>query len=388
MGYTSIIFGYVDSAAIEADITAQYVALTGRTPNPSDPEFAINATIAYARLLRLQDAERALKSVIPKFAKGPNLDYIFELIGGERNLSSPSLTRIRLTLDPARGPLVVPDGFLVSSSDGQAVFATNGNATAPYDPAHAGAQLVNTMTVDASCTEDGAAANEYAAGTINTILNPTSYISAAVNIDRTSGGADVESDESVYARWIPTIKSLSKGGPNEGYAGLALSADSTIVSVKVLGPETDITPSVRPGSIEIRVLTDTGVPTTSILNLVRDACNAEKQRPMTDTLIILAAARRDYALQIGFRVREGSPAALNIPAATAAVLQAVSGYTTLQSLTIGKDIKTDAITQRGMDAMEGIFDIDENGFTDIVIDDRTFGYCTSLTVICTGTSPA
>jgi phage-related baseplate assembly protein len=67
---------------------------------------------------------------------------------------------------------------------------------------------------------------------------------------------------------------------------------------------------------------------------------------------------------------------------------AVSTYTRLQSLTIGRDIKLDKIVEIAMAAMDGIFDIDENGFTDIVIDDRTFGYCTSLTVTNTGISPA
>jgi phage-related baseplate assembly protein len=388
MSYNSIIFGVVDSAAIEAQITAQYIALTGRTPVPSDPEFAVNATIAYARLLRLQDAERALKSVLPSFATGANLDYIFELVGGERSLSTPSVTRVQLALDPARGPLVIPGGFLVSSTDGIAVYATNENFTPPYDPAHAGAQPINTVIVDATCTDDGAFSNGYAVGTITTIQNPTAYINSATNLDLTSGGADVETDESIRSRWIPTLKALSKGGPLEGYEGLALGADPTIVSVKVLGPETLLRPAVNPGSVEVRVLTDTGAPTTSILNLVYSACSAKTERPMTDKVIVLAAARRDYSLNLGFRVVENSPAALNIPAATAAVLVAVSTYTRLQSLTIGRDIKLDKIVEIAMAAMDGIFDIDENGFTDIVIDDRTFGYCTSLTVTNTGISPA
>ena len=298
------------------------------------------------------------------------------------------MTRITFALDPARGPLVIPGGYVVSTSDGQGKFATNENTTAPYDSGHAGAQLVNTVTIDCTCTDDGAFSNGYAINTVTNILSPQSYVLSATNIDPTSGGAETETDEAVYARWLPTLKTLSKGGPADGYEGLAYAADPTIVSVRAIGPHDVISPVVVPGSIEMRVLTDTGAPTQAVLDVVAAACSAYSDRPMTDTVRVYAANEQTYSLNIGLELTDRSAAATDINGTIAAAAAALQSYATKQSMSIGADVVLDKIIALCMDAKDGVKSVDAHGFTTLVVDGRSYARCTGITVSVTAINPA
>lgn len=383
MSYNSIFFGTIDSAAIEAQITAQYAALTvsptypnGRTPNPGDPEYMMIATIAYARVLALQDIERAGKCNLIQFATGANLDYLAKIIGLIRIDTGPSVTQIRFTLIPGHAQVIIPGGTLVSSSDGLGVYATNEDTLVPVG--------VNTVVVDVTCTTDGTGTNGYAIGTITTIQNPQPYLQTATNISVTSGGADVETDASFVARWYAALEALSVAGPTGAYLFYALSSSLTIVSVSVLGPEEPIIPTIIPGTVEIRILTDTGVPTQAILDGVLNACNPTTVRPCCDTVLAYGANPIPYDLIIGITAFIGA----NTGALPGLVQAAIQDQAKIKSDSIGKDVVLDALIEAGMLAgvkRLSIMDLAGNPFTDISVDLRSFAILNSISVTVIGT---
>lgn len=365
MAYTSIFFGEIDSAAEEAKITAKYVELTGKTPNPSDPEFATNATIAYASILATQKIDRAGKANLVRFATGANLDYIAELVGLKRITASPSFTTIRFTLVSGHAQVVIPSGTLVSTSDGQAVYATIEDTTVPVG--------TDTVDVDAECTTDGSQTNGYSPDSVTTIQNPQPYLQSATNIDITSGGADIESDVEFRERWALALEALSVAGPEGAYDFHARSASPTIIDTKTIGPE-QYGYNVVPGTVEIRVLVDTGVPSQAIINAVKDACDPETVRPKCDTVLVYPATRTNYNLVIGITAFKGADTA----ALPALVQAAVQAYADEQGNHIGHDIVDDAITAAGK-SVDGVKSVNLNGFTSLSINLRTFARCSSIT---------
>lgn len=363
MAYESIFFGTVDSAAIEAETIAKFTELSGYAPNPSDPEYIVLLTMAYCRVLSKQDIDRAGKGNLVDFASGGNLDYIAKIQGLSRIPDGPSITRCELTLVTGHAQVVIPAGFLITSQDGTAQYATNEPTTVPVG--------IDVIVVPVTCTTDGSFSNNYAADTITVIQNPQPYLISATNLDVTSGGADIETDASFRARWYAGLKALAVAGPKGGYKFHALTAALTIIDVNVLGPEDG---GVVPGSVEIRVLVDTGVPTQAILDAVFAACDPIEVRPTCDTVIVKAVNMINYSLNIGLTVFDGADTA----AIPALVLASIKAYTDLQGDSIGFDVVDDAITAAGK--LADVKEVHLNGFNTISVNDRSCARCTGITV--------
>ena len=380
----SIFFGTIDSTVEEAAILAEYQLLTtsaqypnGITPTPGDPEFQIIATIAYARVLCKMDLERAGKCNLIQYATGANLDYLAQIIGLIRILNQPSVVQIQFTLVPGHGQVVIPGGTQVSSQDGLAVYATNEDTIVLAGQ--------NTIIVDATCTTEGSSTNGYAIGTIITIQNPQPYLLSASNINITSGGTDVETDASFVARWYTALEALSVAGPSGAYKFFALSADLTIISVVVLGPEDEVIPTVDPGTVEIVILTNTGVPTQPVIDAVLAACNPVILRPCCDFVKAYGATPINRNLYIGVTALIGS----NTLAMGGLVATAVQTYLTTQSQTIGVDIVDDDIIVAAK-TITGVKEITmwqdaamTIPFNDVVVNERSFGVISLLNVTIT-----
>lgn len=366
----SIFFGSIDTAALEAEIVAYYEALTGKTVNPSDPEFMLIATIAYVRALSLQAIERAGKANLVEFSTGVNLDYIAALIGLDRILATAAVTKMEFTLVTGHGNVVIPAGTLVSSQDGLGVFSTNEDVNVAIG--------VDIVTVNATCTTDGLSGNGYAIGAIKIIQNPQPYLASATNLDSTSGGGEEETDAALRSRWPLALEALSVAGPGGAYEFHALSAAQNIVSVKVLGPE-DLAYNINPGEVEIRVLVDTGTPNQSILDAVFDACDPTTVRPMCDTVLVYGAVLIPYSIVAEITAFDGADTA-GLPALVQAALQA---YADTQGNVIGSDIVETALQAAGK--VTGVKKLNFPGWSDISVDFRHFARATGITATVVAT---
>src|SRR5690606_12253651 len=128
-------------------------------------------------------------------------------------------------------------------------------------------------------TQAGKQGNGYELGDISIILDPQPYLFSAHNIETTAGGSDDESDDELRERIMLAPQSFSNAGSRGAYEYFARSANPGIVHVSVV--------SFTPGQGNIYPLMEGGeIPDQAVLDEVFSACNSEKVRPLTDTVMV------------------------------------------------------------------------------------------------------
>ena len=69
----------------------------------------------------------------------------------------------------------------------------------------------------ALCTENGVGGNELLPGQVNVLVDLIPYVESVSNTTKTSGGADLESDESLAERIFLAPSGYSVAGPDDAY---------------------------------------------------------------------------------------------------------------------------------------------------------------------------
>jgi phage-related baseplate assembly protein len=354
-----------DAAAIVAEMKAYYEEATGRSLQPAQPEMLLINTFAYREVLIRSALNEAALSNLVEFSIFPVVDYLGQLVGVTRLAASKAVTTIRFTLVDAHGGVTVPAGTRVSSLDGRIIFATvQDGVAAPSD---------TFVDVVAEAVTEGTNANAFPTVSITQILDPQAFISAASNTEVTGGGAAQESDEALRERIKLAPASFSNAGSRGAYAFYAKSASPSILDVSITNPV--------PGTVEIFPLViGGGVTPTEVLNAVFNACNDEKVRPLTDTLIVTSPTRIDYTLDVELVLYSDAVE----DDVVAAVQQILADFTVDKRLRLGRDIVASQII--AVCSIEGVYDVTIAGFTDIIVEEEEFAFCTAITVTVTDTT--
>ena len=268
------VFIETDFQQIISEIITSWEAITGVKLQPAQVERIILDVIAYREnILRLVINEVAKQNLLA-FAKGEKLDHLGALLGVKRLPARPAITTLKFEFqEPLPQTLVIPKGTQVRSFDGKVVFQTKEEVIA-----QTGSEWIE---IQAECTIPGAIGNGYEIGTINELINPLPYVSRVYNSAVTYGGADVEDDEHFRERIRLAPETFSNAGSKGAYIYWAKTAHQDIVDVEVESP--------APGVVNIYPLLKGGViPSEDILNLVYDTLSADKRRPLTDKVQVIA----------------------------------------------------------------------------------------------------
>jgi phage-related baseplate assembly protein len=358
-------FVSLDLAAIQSEIVADYQSRTGRTLYPAQVENILLQVVAYRELLIRNKIQGAATENLVSFSTAPVLDYLGELVGVTRLGATAASCTIRFTLVTGHGGVVIPAGTRVSSIDGRAVFLTQ-SATAVSSG-------TNTVSVVCVCTAVGTAGNGYTAGLISTILDPQAFLSSAANTNTTAGGAESEGDTALRERIKLAPASFSNAGSAGAYKFHALGANPAIVDVAVTSP--------TPGAVYLYPLMQDGSPTpTQILNAVFAACNADRIRPLTDTVVVQTPTRINYSLQADLTLYDYADASVIVTAVQAA-LQAFVDERRTQ---LGKDVVDTQIIR--ICQIEGVYSVALTGFTNIIVSPTEFPFCNAINVQVVGTT--
>jgi phage-related baseplate assembly protein len=259
----------VDAQAIILDLINKYQADTGVVLQPAQIETLLLNTIAYRTQLNLQQMNLAALQGLIDFSTAPILDYLVANFGVERLPPSNAVCKIRFTLNPGHGVLVIPAGLRVQSLDGLVFFLTDVPTSVDA--------ITNIVDINCTCNVSGVIGNGYAIGDINVILDPQPYLLTASNIEVTGNGGDAETDEQLRSRYKLRLSSFSTAGSTNAYKFYARSVSSSIIDVSVISP--------YPGAVAIYPLMEGGVvPPQAILDAVFNKCNALDVRPLTDTV--------------------------------------------------------------------------------------------------------
>jgi phage-related baseplate assembly protein len=354
-----------DAAKITQELISNYEALTGRKLYPAQVERLIIDLLSYREMLLRIGIQEAAKQNLVEYARFPMLDYLGELVGATRLPAQPARTTIRFTLSAVQTfDILIPASTQVETKDGKYIFKTDSDATIK-----AGQTIVD---VSAACETAGAAGNGYIAGEINNILSPIAYVEKAENITVSLGGTDEESDDRLRGRIKEAPEHFSNAGSKGAYRFHAMSAHQEIVDVAVTSP--------TPGQVNVYPLMVTGNPTTDMLNLVSDTLNAEKIRPLTDQVNVLAPTRVDFSITANVTLFSFADSGT----VQETFSTKLNEYTAMMKSRLGRDIiKTQIIAL--INSVYGVYKTDlTSPANDMVLAENEWANCTGTTINIVG----
>lgn len=326
---------FIDSVTLDQiqaqmvqDYQDKYAELTGSTValERSDP-----ITLAmYAASVQLYQMymyiDRAGKMDLLKYSYGDYLDNLAALRGLTREPAKPAICTVRFTLSAARSFAVsIPAGTRVS--DGTNYFSTD-----EYTEIPAGNTYID---IACTCQDGGTAANGILPGGINTLVDPIAYVEIVENTDTTSGGSDIEDDDTLKSRIYLAPSAYSVAGPADAYRYHVLTFNSSISDVYVSDTEND-------GEVLIEFLVNDGeIPGSALLQSLADYLQSQNIRPLTDHVTVQAPAEVSFDINVTYYInRSASSRATTIQADVAT---AVSEYAKWQRARIGRDINPDKL---------------------------------------------
>lgn len=363
---TKIQFVHEDANQIISESKAYYETLLNRQIAPADIEMLLINGLAYREMLIRSGINETARQNLVAFSSGAALEYLGELVGVSRLPAASALCTIQFQLVAGHNGVTIPAQMRIQSLDGNVIFETVESVVVPPG--------TYTTSTTCSCTTEGAIGNSYAVNTINIILDPQAFVSTAMNIDVTTGGADEETDDELRERIKLAPASFSVAGPTDAYKFFAKSAHTSIVDVAVTSPV--------PGQVNIYPLLDGGIlPSSEILDAVQTICNADKIRPLTDTVITLAPDTTSYAISVELTLftTAVTQQAINL------VTSALNDYVASRKNKLGFDVVKNKIASLCM--LEGmVYNVDVvSPASDIEVAPEVYSNCTGITVTVIGT---
>lgn len=361
-----VTFCELDADQIQKEAFAVYEAITGRTLSPGNPERLFLESLILVIVQQRAVIDKAGKMNLLAYGEGYFLDHM-GLFGDTPRIDSVlgASTSLKFSMEEAIDVAVsVPSGTKATSEDGSIVFATT--EYAEITPG-----LVS-VEVDAVCTEDGAVGNGFLAGQINKLVDNVPGITAVENTTLTSGGTDVEDDDSYRDRIHRSPSKYSTAGPSGAYDFWARTAHPDIVDVAVYRenplaaiPETSLDAimdvldldreglsleekqisvgnTLSPSLVNVNPLLEDGqLPSVEIIGLVDEILSSTSIRPLTDRVRVAAPEVVAYDLDFTYYVSTGDiPAIASIQTKVA---QAVLEYRAWQRGKIRRDINPDEL---------------------------------------------
>lgn len=288
----------------------------------SDPLTLTLKSMAMLYYMAMQVAERRALAAMLKSAEGAQLDNIGLPFGVKRNPATYATVTIRFTLSAEQKSVaMIPQGTRIRTGAG-IYFATT-----EYAQIDIGETSVDVL---AKAEEVGAESNGIPPGVIDTLVDAIPFVAGAVNIDTSSGGADVESDDSLTRRiWLsPTTYSCA--GPRDAYEFWAMSFRSDIENAIAISPRS------QPCTAYIYfMLTGGKMPSEKDISEMETFMMNEARRPMTDLVICKAPEEVEYSIDFTYYI--GASSKKNADIVQRNVAQAVQEYQDWQR-SIGRDI--------------------------------------------------
>lgn len=352
-----------DPDLIMAECKAKLQELLGRELQPAQVEQLMLQFIVYREVLLTNRFNAGMAQMLYQFSQAPTLDYIAGLVAVERLPAAYAGCTVRFNLIEGHGAVLIPEGTRVAAADGAVIFRTVDDLAIP--------KTTQTIEVGAIADAAGKSGNGYAPGTVNKILDPMAFVSTVANIDTTGGGSDVETDEQLRERIKLAPSQYSSAGSRSSYKFYAKSANALITDISITSP--------TPGTVMIVPLTEADDTPEQIISDVYVACSPEDVRPLTDTVIVAAPTRTEYAIQVDVELYED----IDASSAKTTIFEALGAYAAEKRTKLGQDIIRSHIAQ--ICRTGAVYDVSvvlpaEN----ITIPDAAFASCTGITVNITG----
>jgi phage-related baseplate assembly protein len=264
-----------------------------------------------------------------RFARGPILDYLGELVATPRLLAQAARCTVRFNLPAAvTQPLPIPIGTRVSTQDAKLTFITDQDVVMVVGQSH--------VSATATCTTVGEHGNGWTAGQITVLGNSPAPGLTASNTTVTAHGAQDEDDDRYRERIILAPEAFSNAGSRAAYRYHTLAVHQSIVDVAVQGPDE----GQPDGHVALFPLTTSGLPTADLLKRIESQISGEKLRPLCDTVSALPPVEVVY--QIKANITFYAHADRSVALATAKA--AAQAYADECRANLGRDLVPEQLT--------------------------------------------
>lgn len=241
----------------------------------------------------MQYADIKGQAELLKTSTGEALDALVALLGLTRQESKKATAKERFLLAEARADTVaVPAGTRVKTQGGR-YFNTLDYAEIPP-----GATYVDTIV---QAEEAGAESSGILAGEINILVDPIPYIASVSNVDESTGGLDVEDDDSLTERAYLAPSRFSCAGPRDAYEYHVRDWRSDVTDVQITSP--------APCEIAIYFVMEGGrLPNATEREELTEYISGENLRPLCDKVVCVEPEEVAYTiekwLKMGMKPRE------------------------------------------------------------------------------------
>lgn len=349
---------------VTSQLIETFETKTGRTLYPAQVERLIIDLIAYRETLIRIAIQEAAKQNLLAYARYPMIDYLGELLNVTRLEAQPAVCTLEFTLEEAQEfDVTIPSGTRVETKDGEYIFTTDEEVVIPGGET----TPVTSVEVTATCSETGSGANGYLAGEVNSLVDPVAYIDTVENTDETSGGAAQESDDAFRERIKLAPEAFSNAGSKGAYEFHAKSASAAITDVAVS--------SAIPGEVDVYILTEDGLPSEEILDLVDEALNDESVRPLTDTVNVLAPSSVNFTIVATVTPYDTA----DLETMQTAIEEALDDYIETMKAELGKDIVPSQITTI-LGTISGVYMVELTSPVYDELSDGEWANCTGYTI--------
>ena len=298
----------------------------------ADPRRLILLSMAGIWHQLFQAVDAAGKANFLRYAEGDSLDHLGAFKHLTRNPAARAQVTMQFSLTSARQSATgVPAGTRVSDA-GENYFGTD-----EYFEIPAGQ---TSGTVTATAVAAGTAANGLPAGAVNILVDQTPYIAAVLNTDASSGGTEIEADESFTRRIYLAPYSWSAAGPIGAYEWWARQSRADIADVVAWSPE--------PMHVQI-VFTvgDNALPDEGDCAQMEQYLSDETIRPTGDRVEAVAPEETAYNIALSYYINRADSAKAG--SIQQAVTAAIADYVAWQRK-IGRDIIPSELIHRIMEA--------------------------------------
>ena len=315
------------------DYQDRYKEITGEDVvlSRADPDALILYACAIQIFQELLYVDRAGKQDLLKYSYGAYLDNLAAMKGIAREPAKAAKAKIRFTLSGLRTePVSIAAGTRVT--DGEVYFETLN-----YAEILAGEENVDVLC---QCLTEGKTGNNLPVGTIRVLVDPIPYVATVANTEITSGGTDIEDDDSLRERVYIAPSKYSVAGPESAYEYWVKTFNSSISDVLVHSEDI----GSAPYTVQIEFIMAGGeLPNESMIMGLQDFLYNEQIRPLTDKVIVKAPDTVGYKIDVKYFVnRSDSGKASTIQAEVGA---AIDEFILWQRSKIGRDINPSRLVQ-------------------------------------------
>lgn len=316
------------------DYQDRYKAITGKDVvlDRADPMSLILYALSIQVYQALLYVDKTGKQDLLKYSYGAYLDNLAAMKGIAREQAKPSRAMIRFTLSEIRTSTVeIPEGTRVTN--GEVYFQTESHAEIPSGE--------SSVDVAAECMTSGVVGNNLEVGEINILVDPVPYVAKVANTEPTTGGADIEDDDTLKDRIYIAPSKYSVAGPEESYRYWVKTYNSNISDVLIYSDD--------PIDVVIEfIMNDGELPSESMLLGVQKFLSDEQIRPLTDRVTVKAPETVEYKVNVKYFVNQSD--LKKVDTIKTAVNAAVDDYIQWQRSKIGRDINPSQLIQQMVSA--------------------------------------